>query len=699
LRRGPDGRFAFVSGLGDLVVMDEHGEGRRTIVSGWDSPDFDWSPDGKWLAYSRNDDDFNEDVWIAPVDGSRAPFNVSVHPDNDSGPAWSPDGKVLAFSGRRSDQEVDVYYVWLRASDDEEDSRDRRLEKALEKMKKERKEKSKGKKSDAPKKEDDADGGDGKDGDEDDDAKAEKKEESKQEKKGKDEVEVVIDFDGLRDRIHRISTPNSYDGGLYWIEDDKLAFYSSAGPSGRATYTVEFPDELKPKKLTSSSLSGRIRLEKAKKVGGVSDGKPAVLSGKGSLTTYAFSAKQEHDAADRNGAAFVEGWRAMRDRFYDERLNNRDWEAIRRKYEPAARTAVDADQLREVGNMMLGELNASHLGFSVFASSPRGDEPFTDVTAHLGVRFDADFEGPGWRVRDVLPGGPASERTSRLEAGEVVLSIDGTAVSAATDPTLVLNGDLARDVRLKVRDGDGEVREVTIRPISYRSARSLLYDAWLESNRRRVDEASDGALGYLHIRGMNWSSFLKFEEELYKVGYGKDGLVVDVRKNGGGSTTDHLLTALTQPVHAVTVPRGGGPGYPHDRKVYATWNKPIVVLCDQDSFSNAEIFSHAIKHLGRGTLVGAPTAGGVISTGSQRLLDRFGMVRMPFRGWYLLDTGEDMERNGCVPHHVVWPWPGELPRGEDVQLETAVRVLTEDVEEWKARPRPALRKASERDRR
>src|SRR5205085_9389229 len=98
-------------------------------------------------------------------------------------------------------------------------------------------------------------------------------------------------------------------------------------------------------------------------------------------------------------------------------------------------------------------------------------------------------------------------------------------------------------------------------------------------------------------------------------------LVIDVRENGGGSTADQLLTALTQPVHAITVPRGGVPGYPQDRKVYATWNKPIVVLCNQNSFSNAEIFSHAIKTLKCGLLVGVPTAGGVISTGATASMD------------------------------------------------------------------------------
>ena len=169
-----------------------------------------------------------------------------------------------------------------------------------------------------------------------------------------------------------------------------------------------------------------------------------------------------------------------------------------------------------------------------------------------------------------------------------------------------------------------------------------------------------------------------------------------MRENPGGSITDHLLTALTQPNHAITVPRGGGPGYPMDRKIYVSWHKPIVVLCNQNSGSNAEIFSHAIKTLKRGHLVGVPTAGGVISTGGTSIMD-VGFLRMPFRGWHIIDTGEDMELNGAVPHFVVWPEPGDAATGKDRQIEKAVEVLTKDVAEWKARPQPKLKKASERE--
>ena len=187
---------------------------------------------------------------------------------------------------------------------------------------------------------------------------------------------------------------------------------------------------------------------------------------------------------------------------------------------------------------------------------------------------------------------------------------------------------------------------------------------------------------------MDWYSFREFEKAIYAEGSGKQGLVIDVRDNPGGFTTDHLLTILCQPQHAITKPRDGGVGYPqHERRVFGAWTKPIVVLCNQNSYSNSEVFSHAVKNLGRGKLVGVPTAGGVISTGGTNVFD-MGELRTPFRGWYSIHTGEDYELNGAAPDHVVWPEPGEITAGKDRQLEKAVEVLLRDVAAVKPLPKP-----------
>jgi tricorn protease len=121
--------------------------------------------------------------------------------------------------------------------------------------------------------------------------------------------------------------------------------------------------------------------------------------------------------------------------------------------------------------------------------------------------------------------------------------------------------------------------------------------------------------------------------------------------------------------------------------IYATWSKPIVVLCNQNSYSNAEIFSHAIKNLGRGKLVGVQTAGGVVSTGAARIND-IGVLRAPFRGWFSIRDGKDMELNGAEPDFILWPLPGELPSGVDKQLEKGIEVLLEEVKQVPALPKP-----------
>ncbi|MHC4955969.1 MAG: S41 family peptidase, partial [Planctomycetota bacterium] len=333
-------------------------------------------------------------------------------------------------------------------------------------------------------------------------------------------------------------------------------------------------------------------------------------------------------------------------------------------------------------------------GFSARGGGAFKPPAWRETTPHFGARLDPLWKGPGLRVVDVVKGSPGWRKKSRLFPGDLILAVDGKAVDPTKDLARQLNGRLDRDIRLSVKGKDEKEREVMIRPTSYGMLRRLLYNDWIDKNRAVVDRVSKNRLGYLHVRGMNWSSFERFEAELYKVGHGKDGLLIDVRDNGGGFTADHLLTCLCQPKHAVTIPRGGGAGYPNGRLVYARWSKPIVVLCNQNSFSNAEIFSHAIRSLKRGRIVGVETAGGVISTGGRSVMG-FGYLRMPFRGWFVAPTGEDMELNGCKPDVEIWPEPEEWTKGKDRQLATAIEFLMEDVASYKARPRPALRYRSQ----
>jgi C-terminal processing protease CtpA/Prc len=334
--------------------------------------------------------------------------------------------------------------------------------------------------------------------------------------------------------------------------------------------------------------------------------------------------------------------------------------------------------------MMLGELNASHMGHRGGGDPlPSMEDPdgWAPNTWHLGLRFSFDDAGPGLLVTHVIPRGPAAQDRSRVDVGERVLSIDGVEVGPATDLPTLMTRDDGRALALVVANPAGVTRSVTVEPTA--SVRNLLYDEWVGDCRRRVDEMSGGRLGYLHIRGMNMSSFRQMEQDIHFAGYGKEGLIIDVRFNGGGSTTDHVLTALTQPRHAITVTRQSGTGYPQDRKVYASWQKPIVLMCNEHSFSNAEILAHAVRTLGRGPVVGMRTAGGVISTGGATLVDG-SSVRMPTRGWYLLGNGRDMELNGAMPDEALW----NDPLGGDLQLDAAVARLRAEADARAATPDP-----------
>jgi tricorn protease len=758
----PDGsRIAFIKNRGELWVMAPDGSGAKQVIKSFSDVEYDWSPDGKWFVGSYEDADFNRDIWIVSIDGVRPPYNLSRTPDNERNPVWSPDGKLIAYSGRNytaggrgggapgtppgeadggSSGERDIHYVWLRTTDDQVSSRDRSVEKALEKMNKAR---QPGGRRGAPQAA----------------AKDDSPEQPEPRPAANRRPNVTIDFERLHERVKVLSIPGTTESNLFWSADGKKLLFNARVDNQAGIFSVDFPDDLRPRLFSSTPGMQARWLRSANQVvwlvNGVPGSMPATAGGRGVAaaqapaaptpgagrggrgpgggrggrggattpaapaagtgdgagtgTTYAFQALQLVDVPAKNAAVFDLCWRTMRDNWYDWRLNNRDWSKIRIKYLDAARQTPDTEALTTVVQLMLGELNGSHLGFTAGSGrggrggpGPRGtpapdpDEPaagrWSESTVHLGVRFDPSYRGPGLRVRDVLPNGPADHRKTKIDPGETIVSIDGTALDIGMDLTTVLNTPPGKEFVVKVRAIDGKEREVTIRPITFVAARQLLYEKWLDDNRKAVDKLSKGTLGYIYVRAMDMPSFQTFQRELYNAGAGKDGLVIDVRENGGGSTTDHLLTALTQPVHAITIPRDGTPGYPHDRMVYARWTKPIVVLCNQNSFSNAEIFSHAIKTLKRGQLVGVPTAGGVISTGAAQIMD-VGTLRLPTRGWYTVNDGEDMELHGAVPDHIVWPQPGDT---QDMQVAKAVEVLLADVKSWKARPQPPLKKASER---
>ena len=649
----PDGtRLAWVEPCGNIVVAGTDGtvKTRCRKASGVDS--YEWSPDGKWLVASLADDYSNYDIWLLPADGKSEPYNLSRHFSWDGQPCWSPDGKLIAFVGQRPNNETSLFYVWLSREDEERNTFDKDVEAARSAMRKET-------------------GAAGKEGE----AAAGAKRPG------------GIDFEDMHLRVRRVSLPDVVPSRPFFSHDSRTLAFEAAVKGVAGTYKIVLPGKLAPELLTQRRGRAVKWLAKDNRLLWVSDNLPAHFE-----RTLGFSIYQETNLRDYQELAFLTAWGKLRDWYYDAGCHGADWSAVREKYRLAARCAPSHSVFTRVMALMQGELNSSHLGFSASDASKKewdkaaSFQSWTSVTAHLGLRFDPGYAGKGWRVSDIVPESPADQVALKLVPGDLVLEVDGVPVSSGTDPASVLNGPENRKVSLTVRSGSAAPRTLVLPSTTYAAIREKLKTAAYEKTRAQVQRASGGRLGYLNIQRMNLDDYYRFEQDIFAEGFDKEGMIIDVRDNTGGFVADRILAVLCGSVHSIAVARGAAPAYLSGYWGRPVWDKPIVVLCNQNTASNGEIFTHAIKTLGRGKIVGVPTSGGVIATSDISLLD-LGTLRLPHRGWFLPD-GTDMELHGTQPDVRVWNDPPDAAAGLDRQLEAAIGVLKEEVEAEKRKQRP-----------
>ena len=637
----PDGtELLFRRNQGDLCVLDLASGDVRTLSAGWDGGvSYRWSPDGHHVAFSRNDRDYNVDVWVQRSDGSAPAVNITQHPDDDSWPRWSADGRALAFTSTRWDDQRDVYMVFLDRGFDHLTplERKRRFEEAAKVAK----------------------------------ARKPLPPVAEGETREKDDGEPPeLDLADAYRRIRRVTSGDGSESAVALTAGGDRVVYRTDDALRAIGWDGKDDKQLRGKatSVTGTNLAAtRLTYVSAKRAG-------SLKIGGGDDKSYPLSAVIEIDRAAFAEQRFREAARVIGEQFYASDMKGRDWPALTERYVERARRAHTSDEFDAVAARMLGELNASHLG--VRSPSSTGVERVT--VGRLGVDFSRD--GNPLEVTAVLRHGPADTGELGLRVGDVVTSIAGRDVDTQAALERGLRRTVRREILLGVRrvvDGATAELHVLLTPTDLYTEYGLRYRRWVDERRARVDELSDGRLGYVHIRAMNRSSLREFERELYAATRGRSGLIVDVRNNPGGFTADLVLAALSTRPHAYTVPRGADPsvtdGYPEDRLFIQSCTLPVNMLCNEKSFSNAEIVSHAFKTLGRGTLVGQQTYGGVISTGSYRLVDGTS-VRTPGRGWFLPD-GTDMENNGAIPDLRVVQTPEDEGRGHDAQLEAAVRDL------------------------
>ena len=657
----PDGRVLAVKrNLGDLVLVDLFTGEQRVLVESWDrGMGFRWAPRGGYIAFSMSDEDFNNDIFIAPADGSWEPVNITQHPANDLTPRWSEDGKMLAFLSEREGMDYDVYVVML----------DRAME-AMTSQEQEAYFKARG---DAVKKLGVIDPIDW-------------SATAGSEAPKKDDSAAPFTTEDLADAYRRLRRVTRYLGGEGNLEltpsGERLIFRAVGGAGGTSgLYSTKW-DGSDERRLTTSGSVQHVSRDGSRVVL-VSSGRASTIPPTGGTETrvgLSHNIEIEHEAF--NLQRFREMARTLGRTFYHPTMKDLDWDALTEEYAELARRAWTADEFSEIGMRLMGELSASHLGVS-----PPSDYSNPDFRASGRLGIDATPLPDGsWRVDKVLPRLRTNAGEMRLRVGDIITGIELEPLKPGESIDQRLTARTGVETIVTVRrtwtpDGSDAPVERTldllVLPVSVGEERDMRYDDWQLSNARLVEEWSGGRIGYLHIRAMGAPDLVEYERDLFAAAYRKEGLIIDVRSNGGGWTTDRVLASLMYPKHAYTLSRGANPerdkGYPRDRLFIQRFNGPVNMLCNEKSFSNAEIISHAFKTLRRGTLVGMPTHGSVISTGSFSLVDGT-RVRQPFRGWFLPD-GTDMENNGAVPDILVPQTPEDEAAGFDRQLKVAVEDL------------------------
>ena len=666
----PDGtRVAYKRDLRTLVVRDVASGEEKVLRDGFDQNiDWRWSPDGTMIAFSQYDDDFNADVWIVPSDGSAEPVNVSRHPDLDANPRWSSDGKVLAFASSRVDNQGDIYLVFLDKSIEglQRFEQDKYFKDAAEAAKKRAAERGKPR----------------------DSAKAKPDGDAKPGAEGKPAGEVKVAADAKpTEPVRPLDLADAYMRLRRLTATPTNEFDLELSPAGDRVYFMGGTGDAAG--LSSVAWSGG----EAKKVGpggAIQQMTPAgdrlVVVARGGATVVGlpggdakpveFADTVPLDLAALSAAKFREMARIMGTQFYSPTMNGCDWPALTEKWAGLAANARTDEEFDYVANRFLGELNASHTG----VRSPGGGGSARFPVGDLGIRTKRTDRG--FEVTSILAESPATQGPTPLAVGDVIVAVNDVAVRPDMSVEELFMGTRGREtvvrlMRVPAEGAEPMELDAILVPAGGAEMRELAYRATLRKARDEVDRLSGGRIGYIHIASMDQPSLDAYERDLYAAAAGKDGLIVDVRNNGGGWTADRLLASIMIPPHAYTVPRGADPKktghYPVDRLFIQRYSQPMAMLCNEKSFSNAEITAHAFKTLKRGTLVGIQTYGGVISTGSASLVDGT-TVRTPFRGWYLPD-GTDMELHGAMPDLVVPQTPESECAGADPQLETAVKEL------------------------
>ena len=660
----PDGKeVAFLEERTTLRVINLASKKVRTIVPGdknysYSDGDqyYDWSPDGKWFLV----DFLPPRQWIGEVglvssQGGKI-HNLTQSGYSDGGGTWAMGGKMMMYytdrNGMRSQaswgSQMDIYAMFFT-----KDAYDKfRLSKEDYELQKEREKDAKKAAKKAGKKDD-------------------KTKKGKGAKKGLKPIK--IELEGIQDRKARLTIHSSNLSSALVSKDGKKLYYMARFERGYNLWVTDLRTRSTRVLAKLNARGGGMVWDKDQKnIFMLSSGRIAKIDPKsGKRKTIRFNGEMALNKAKERDYMFEHMWRQVQKKFYVKDLHKIDWNGLKKSYAkflPHINNNYDyADMMSE----LLGELNASHTGCFYRHRAKNGD-----ATASLGLYYDNDYSGNGLKITEVMKGSPVDKKESKIKAGVVIEKIDGIELKSDVNPYKLLNRKRGKFTLLSLYDPKTKKRwEETTKPVSGGQEYQLRYKRWVTKMEKMVDKLSNGKVGYVHVRGMNESSFRKVYEDALGKHAQKQALVVDTRFNGGGWLHDDLATFLSGKKYLEFVPRGQNLGTEPQFK----WTKPSVVVMGEANYSDAHMFPFTYKTLGIGKLVGMPVPGTGTAVWWESLQDRSLVFGIPQVGMRVND-GTYLENKQLEPDIKVRNDYAKVSKGEDQQIEAAVKEMLKQVQ-------------------
>jgi len=503
-----------------------------------------------------------------------------------------------------------------------------------------------------------------------------------------DSRNVRIVFDGIRTRLSLV--PIGVDVGVQALSADGKQVIVTSNVAGQTNLFAYAFDEF----ATDPAVTRQITTTPGNKnsVQFAPDGKSVWFLEQGRIVNVTLESKAVKQVAARaeldvdftreKWDVFYQAWEFLNDNFYDPEFHGTDWPAVRTAYAPRIGGAKTTDELRRVLSLMIGEMNASHMGIS---GPPAPGLP-TAATGRLGLEFDrAAYEQRGQlRVTAVIPNAAAA-LSEGIRVGDYLLAIDGTPLppNASLDSVLAFKVGKRLVARVALDPNGANARDVPLRPRSQAFEKQMLYRAWIEERRAIVAKLSNGRLGYVHMFDMGGNALNQLNLDLDAEMHDKDAVVFDVRANQGGFMNGYALDVLSRKPY-VDMVRRGVPSVP-GRPVLGqrALEKPTILITNQATLSDGENFTEGYRTMKLGTVVGEPTAMWDVYTGGGTMVDGT-VVRLPFMRNAQLDAKALERASRTVDIPVDRPM-GESYTGRDVQLERAVQELMQQIRSTRTR--------------